>query len=58
DDIRSMQRGIKKLDEWSKMWLLLFSIDKCVTYHVGHRNPNFEYEMNGQNLLSMRLWKI
>ncbi|KAK7070828.1 hypothetical protein SK128_022318 [Halocaridina rubra] len=50
DDIRTMQRDIKRLEKWSKMWLLDFSVDKCITFHVGHRNPNFEYEMNVQKL--------
>ena len=50
DDIEAMQRDIKRLEVWSKKWLLDFNIDKCITLHVGHRNPNFDYEMNGQKL--------
>ena len=42
DDIASMQRDVRRLEEWSRKWLLDFNIDKCITLHVGHRNPNFD----------------
>ena len=52
-----MQRDLKKLEEWSKKWLLDFDIDKCITLHVGHRNPEFEYEMNGQRIAKQDIVK-
>ena len=52
-----MQRDLGRLEEWSKKWLLEFSADKCVTMHIGHRNPHYTYELNRLQLKESNLEK-
>ena len=50
EDIQAMQRDLVRLQEWSKKWLLDFNAEKCVTMHMGHRNPGYVYNLNGKPL--------
>ena len=52
EDIKAMERDLIRLQEWSAKWLLTFNVDKCATLHIGHRNPNVEYQMNGETIKS------
>ena len=45
-----MKGGLRKIQEWSRKWLLEFNSEKCVTLHVGHRNPDVKYHLNGQEM--------
>ena len=57
EDIKSMERDLRRLEEWSRKWLIKFNIEKCITLHVGYRNPKFEYEMNGIKISSQEVVK-
>ena len=50
EDIEAMQRDLKRLENWSAKWLLDFNADKCVTMHIGHRNPHINYDLNEKQL--------
>ena len=38
------------MTEWSTKWQLLFNTGKCKVFHIGNKNPNHRYKMNGQKL--------
>ena len=57
EDIQMMKRDMSRLQDWSKKWLLDFNVDKCATLHVGHRNPQVEYHLNGQPIKSSNVEK-
>ena len=50
EDIKAMKRDLVRLEKWSEKWLLEFNANKCVTMHIGHRNPKVAYELNGEEL--------
>ena len=52
DDIQAMKRDLHKLENWSDKWLLEFNPDKCTTMHIGHRNPEISYQLNGREIKS------
>ena len=52
-----MQRDLKRLEEWSQKWLLDFNAEKCITMHIGHRNPHVAYSLNGSQLKDSNLEK-
>ena len=49
EDIQALTRDMKRLEEWSQRWLLKFNAEKCVTMHLGSRNPRADYELDGGN---------
>ena len=57
EDIVAMERDLIKLQEWSAKWLLEFNPTKCKTMHIGHRNPNVKYEINGKELQTTEVEK-
>lgn len=50
DDAESLQRDMKRLEEWSTKWLLTFNISKCKTMHIGHNNQQADYKLNDTSL--------
>ena len=50
NDIGVLQNDLDKLSEWSERWQLPFNIGKCKSMHVGKKNKQRIYEMNGQRL--------
>ena len=51
-DRREMQETINKLAEWANKWEMRFNVDKCKVLHLGNRNPQYEYTLNGAKLES------
>ena len=49
-DIEQIKRDIDKLVEWSEDWQLSFNLDKCKVMHIGSKNKEQRYVMNGKNL--------
>jgi len=41
------QRSIDKLVGWSDRWDMKYNEGKCKILHLGNKNPNFNYTMNG-----------
>ena len=50
DDIEILRSDLVNLCCWSKDWLMLFTIDKCKTLHIGGGNLNQLYNMEGRPL--------
>ena len=57
EDIKAMERDLKRLEHWSRLWLLEFNPDKCSTMHMGHRNPKVTYTLYGQELKTSKVEK-
>ena len=53
-DHHSVQNDLESLISWSNEWLLGFNSNKCKVMHIGKRNPNYEYTMNGVLLQSVK----
>ena len=49
-DAMMLQQDIDNLYKWSVDWLMLFNLDKCHVLHFGKNNPNYLYNLNGENL--------
>ena len=49
-DTTYLQEDLHKLQLWSTKWQLNFNAKKCKVMHLGHRNANVEYAMNGTTL--------
>ena len=50
DDRKILQQCLDDLLDWANKWGMSFNISKCKVMHIGNKNPNFTYEMNGQVL--------
>jgi len=53
DKIERLQNGLDKLGEWSEIWQLNLSINKCLTLHVGKQNPMSSYCIRGLQLANV-----
>lgn len=49
-DIETMRGDLAKLVEWSGKWGMDFNIKKCKVMHIGNKNLQEEYYINGQKL--------
>lgn len=50
---RQMQRDLDKLLAWAEKWQMEFNSTKCKVLHIGRRNREFNYEMEGNWLESV-----
>ena len=50
EDIEQIKTDIDKLVEWSEDWQLSFNLDKCKVMHIGSKNKEQRYVMNGKDL--------
>ncbi len=56
NDIRDeilLQEDLNKLHQWSVKWQLKFNAMKCKLMHIGSKNSNAEYMMDGTILESV-----
>ncbi len=56
-DRMSLQKGLKKVSEWSQSWEMPFNVKKCHILQIGTRNQKIEYEMNDTKLESVQCVK-
>ncbi len=49
-DIEQIREDIDKLVKWSEDWQLSFNLDKCKVMHIGSRNDEQRYVMDGKVL--------
>ena len=49
NDQESLQQDLLKLSEWSRIWLLEFSIWKCKLVQYGNVKYDFEYKLNDKD---------
>ena len=52
EDSKNLQADLDKLYEWTRKWQMGFNIDKCSVIHIGHKNPQTEFKLNGKILQS------
>ena len=45
-----LQDDLDKLCEWADSWQMEFNVAKCKTMHIGSRNKQFSYMMEGHQL--------
>jgi len=50
--VEQLQLDLDKLGEWSDKWQMPFNAAKCKVMHIGYRNPNSEYFLQGKALES------
>ena len=50
EDAAAMQRIIDELSRWAKTWEMSFNAEKCKIMHLGNRNPQAKYVMDGVEL--------
>ena len=48
-DQESLQHDLLKLSEWSRIWLLEFSIQKCKLVQYGNVKYDFEYKLKDKD---------
>ena len=49
-DINTIQSDLSNFEEWSKVWQQPFNAKKCKVMHLGNKNPNHDYLLNGHTL--------
>ena len=49
-DRSRFQAGLDSLQTWSEEWQMLFNVSKCKIIHMGHKNMQYNYTMNGRTL--------
>ena len=55
--INDLQDDLNNLHRWSERWQLPFNEDKCKVLHIGKRNPEGNYHMQGKHLQSVKAEK-
>ena len=50
EDRRLLQSDLDAVSRWSDIWQLPFNADKCTVLHIGSRNPENSYALNGLQL--------
>jgi len=51
-DNHVMQEAISKLCDWATTWSMKFNVSKCKVMHLGKKNPNFQYTMEGKQMIT------
>ena len=49
-DVEKLRGDLVKLQNWSRDWQMEFNSDKCTVMHIGKKNLNSQYALNGINL--------
>ena len=47
---QAMQNDLTAIEEWSKKWQLPFNIKKCSVIHLGSKNPECQYKLEGKTV--------
>ena len=50
DDRAVLQKALDNLHKWAMEWGMSFNVSKYKVMHIGRRNPQFEYSLNGIKL--------
>ena len=50
ENCQSLQTDLNKISEWAKKWGMDFNLNKCNSLHIGCKNVNFTYIMDGVSL--------
>jgi len=52
EKVEQLQIDLQKLGEWSEKWQMPFNAAKCKVMHIGYRNPQSQYFLQGKALES------
>jgi len=52
---KQLQKDLDHLVEWTRQWQMEFNINKCKVMHIGKRNSNYTYEMEGKMLQTTKI---
>ena len=50
ENCQLLQSDLNKISQWSKTWGMQFNVNKCNSLHIGNKNINFDYKMEGVTL--------
>lgn len=53
DKNMSIQSDLKKIENWTKDWLLTLNINKCTVLYLGKNNPKKQYLLNNTPIVSV-----
>src|SRR6218665_1353590 len=45
-----LREDLRRMFRWSQNWQMLFNLEKCSVMHMGKRNQELSYEMEGKVL--------
>ena len=48
-DQEKLQQDVLKLSDWSRLWLLEFSVPKCKVINYGHVRYKFDYQLEDKD---------
>ena len=54
EDAEALQQDIDLMVEWARKWEMQFNVGKCKVLHVGRRNREFTYTMDGVPLVAVK----
>ena len=57
-EINTIQSDLSNFEEWSKVWQQPFNAKKCKVMHLGNKNPNHDYLLNGHTLEKIKSERI
>ena len=49
-DTDTLRNDLETLNAWSEKWQMGFNVDKCKVMHLGKKNEQSEYQINGKKL--------
>ena len=52
-EIESLRTDLMKLFDWSNKWQMKFNVEKCKVMHVGYKNAEVEYKLDGKALATV-----
>ena len=53
ESVRSLQRDLAAIGEWSTVWQMPFNLEKCHVLHVGTANQEENYSLLGSAIISV-----
>ena len=54
EDAEALQRDIDVMVDWARKWEMQFNVAKCKVLHIGRRNREFTYTMDGVPLVEVK----
>ena len=53
DNVLKLQQDLNKIAGWAEKWEMSFNLDKCLVMHIGTKNIQYNYTMQGNNIKSI-----
>jgi ribonuclease P/MRP protein subunit RPP40 len=52
EQIKKFQFDLDKISDWAHKWGMSFNINKCQVLHMGNKNKNFTYKLQGVDVVN------